>query len=60
MSEEKVKAVEVEVQRAARCESDQRGEVSSLAGQHYTSEEEEWKVENVCRFHGFEQGMQER
>jgi hypothetical protein len=58
MYEEKVKAVEAEVQRLQNAKV-KRGEVSSLAGQHGTSEEKEWNIENVCRLHGFEQGLQE-
>jgi hypothetical protein len=59
MSEEKVKAVEAEVQRLQDAKVIREVKISSLAGQHCTSEEEKWKMENVCRLHGFEQGMQE-
>jgi hypothetical protein len=44
----------------ARCTSNQRNKVSSLASQHCTSQKEKWKVENVCGLHRLEQGMQER
>jgi predicted subunit of tRNA(5-methylaminomethyl-2-thiouridylate) methyltransferase len=58
MSEEKVKAVEAEVQRLQDAKVI-RSKIPSLASQHCSSKEEEWKVENVRGLHGFEQGMQE-
>jgi hypothetical protein len=58
MFEEKVKAVKAEVQRLQDTKV-VRSFVSSLAGQHCTSKEEKREVENVCRLHRPEQGMQE-
>jgi hypothetical protein len=58
MSEEKVKAVEAEVQRLqdAKVIRDVKYPVWLAK---CTSEEEKWKMENVCRLHRSEQGMQE-
>jgi hypothetical protein len=60
MSEEKVKAVEAEVQRLQDAQVIREVKYPVWLANTLPVKKEKWKVENVCRFHGFEQGMQER
>jgi hypothetical protein len=57
MSEEKVKAVEAKVQRLQDAKVIR--EVLYPVWLANTVPVKKWEVENVCRLHGFEQGLQE-
>jgi hypothetical protein len=59
MSEEKVKAVEAEVQRLQDAQVIREVKYPVWLA-NTVPVKKKWKVENVCGFHGFEQGMQER
>jgi hypothetical protein len=59
MSEEKVKAVEAEVQRLQDAKVVREVKYPVWLANNVPVKKKKWKMENVCRLHEFEQGMQE-